>query len=84
MTNNLGKMHDAFAKHNSSVGNTAGVKTMLSDSLMPGKPQTPAQHNSVVKAAKASAAKRTINSGLPSPPAMPGMAPAKFGTKKVF
>jgi len=83
--NNLGKMHDAFARHNSSVGNAAGVKTMLGDkNLMPGKPQTPAQHNSVVKAAKASAAKRTINSGLPSPPTMPGMAPAKFGTKKVF
>lgn len=90
--NNLKAMHDAFARHNASLGETrsGGIKTMLNEkSMTPGKPQTPAQHQSVVKAAKASAANRSqigsaIPEGIAKPKAKPGFAPNPFGEKKDF
>jgi hypothetical protein len=87
-------MHDAFAKHNSALGPTGsgGIKTMLNEkSMVPGKPQTPAQHQSVVKAAKASAANRStqqlgtpVAEGIAKPKAKPGFSPNPFGEKKDF
>ena len=98
MSNNLGKMHDAFMRHNNALGEprSGGIKTMLNEkSMVPapsqvaGKPQTPLQHQSVVKAAKASAANRSqigsaIPEGVAKPKAKPGFAPNPFGEKKDF
>ena len=92
MSNNLGKLHDAFMRHNNALGETrsGGIKTMLNEkSMIPGKPQTPAQHQSVVKAAKASASSRQqlgtdIPEGIAKPKAKPGFAPNPFGEKKDF
>lgn len=67
--NSLGGLHDAFSSANANVSMTpqgSGGYDMHPDTMMPRlgkKPQTPAQHASVLKAGQTSAKKRGAAAG---------------------
>lgn len=70
MKNSFGKLHDAFAAAVPSTTKAGHQRIEMDEmTLMPkaggAKPQTPAQHAAVTKAAQASRTKRKIAAGLP-------------------